>query len=536
MMQKIVPIRSILGFARTLWNDTDGIILPYVTVLLVVIVGVSVLALDGSRYVGLQTQLQQGADALALAGAAQLDGTTNAITNACSVINSGVVTNGTRFGSGSDPNVQVSTIKFIASLPASDSTQITSYLGDCTADTTASVQARYVEVTVQPVTMQTILPAGFFGGATNVSTAAYAVAGNNPVLCDFTPVFICNPFERTGMSAGDAVQTLQDADQNTAGQKQRLIALKNFDSNIAAEHAGQVGYVTPTTGAFPAGLCGPSAGGNNSTPGLGQVIALDAPPVCINSKGNTVNLQAINDATALAGWNTRFGLYTNGFGNCKSAYPPDINVRKGFLPQGQNNWCAANPDGSWPTGGTTDGSSSLPLDNGSTLSGGSCPSTFNGCVGNGQWNCQGYLTAVYGAGASSIKTSIEASTGGVCGNGTTTSTTISRYTVYNYEVNNASLLILHNPSSSCGTQGNPPCETGTPQCLGATGMANRRLITTAIVNCDLEANAVVTGASIPTAAFGKFFMALPTLIPNGTPYVEFVGLAHPTYNGVQLFR
>src|SRR5258707_6389456 len=39
---------------RAFWGDTDGIILPYVTVMLVVIVGVSVLALDGSRYMSLQ--------------------------------------------------------------------------------------------------------------------------------------------------------------------------------------------------------------------------------------------------------------------------------------------------------------------------------------------------------------------------------------------------------------------------------------------------------------------------------------------------
>src|SRR5438128_12099349 len=60
-------------FAKALWNDTSGIILPYVTVMLVVIVGLSVLALDGARLMSLQTQLQNGADALALAGAAELD-------------------------------------------------------------------------------------------------------------------------------------------------------------------------------------------------------------------------------------------------------------------------------------------------------------------------------------------------------------------------------------------------------------------------------------------------------------------------------
>jgi len=51
--------------ARAFWNDTSGVILPYVTVMLVVIVGLSVLALDGARLMSLQTQLQNGADACA---------------------------------------------------------------------------------------------------------------------------------------------------------------------------------------------------------------------------------------------------------------------------------------------------------------------------------------------------------------------------------------------------------------------------------------------------------------------------------------
>ena len=45
-----------------LWADTDGVILPYVTMMLVVIIGISVLALDGARCMYLQTQLQNGAE------------------------------------------------------------------------------------------------------------------------------------------------------------------------------------------------------------------------------------------------------------------------------------------------------------------------------------------------------------------------------------------------------------------------------------------------------------------------------------------
>src|SRR6266702_4967513 len=91
---------------KAFWGDTDGVILPYVTVMLVVIIGVSVLALDGSRYMSLQTQLQNGADALALAGAAELDRTPTAIERANKAINR-LITNSSLFGSESDRNVRV---------------------------------------------------------------------------------------------------------------------------------------------------------------------------------------------------------------------------------------------------------------------------------------------------------------------------------------------------------------------------------------------------------------------------------------------
>src|SRR6202011_5997317 len=88
---------------KAFWYDTHGVILPYVTIMLVVIVGVSVLALDGSRYMSLQTQLQNGADALALAGAAALDRTPTAIERATNAINI-LITNSPFLARGPDRN------------------------------------------------------------------------------------------------------------------------------------------------------------------------------------------------------------------------------------------------------------------------------------------------------------------------------------------------------------------------------------------------------------------------------------------------
>src|SRR5438309_10318614 len=104
---------------KAFWRDTDGVILPYVTVMLVVIVGLSVLALDGARLMSLQTQLQNGADALALAGAAELDRLPDAETRARTAIER-LLTNSTLFGSRARRTIAVSNVKFYSHLPAND--------------------------------------------------------------------------------------------------------------------------------------------------------------------------------------------------------------------------------------------------------------------------------------------------------------------------------------------------------------------------------------------------------------------------------
>src|SRR6266550_7955593 len=110
---------TLANLARCFCADTQGLILPYVTMMLIVIIGVSVLALDGARYMSLQTQLQNGADALALAGAAELDRLPDAETRARTAIER-LLTNSTLFGSGASRTIAVSNIKFYRRLPASD--------------------------------------------------------------------------------------------------------------------------------------------------------------------------------------------------------------------------------------------------------------------------------------------------------------------------------------------------------------------------------------------------------------------------------
>src|SRR5499425_98577 len=140
------PIDKLAQSAAALWADTRGVILPYVTILLVVIIGVAVLALDGARYMSLQTQLQNGADALALAGAAELDRLPDSQARAVNAINT-LFSNSTLFGAGADKRVQVGSIQFYSRLPDNDARPMSDAI-----PATDATNARFVAVTVRPVT------------------------------------------------------------------------------------------------------------------------------------------------------------------------------------------------------------------------------------------------------------------------------------------------------------------------------------------------------------------------------------------------
>src|SRR6516225_4736666 len=330
--------------ARAFWNDTSGVILPYVTVMLVVIVGLSVLALDGARLMSLQTQLQNGADALALAGAAELDRLPDAETRARTAIQR-LLTNSTSFGSGTNRTIAISKVQFYSRLPTSDASPMS-------AGTLATrpANARFVSVTVRPVTLPTILPAAFFGGANTITTFASAVAGFDQVVCGVTPIYVCNPYETAGMTYDQATEALQHAAANPTDQG-RLIRLRQYDGN-AAYAAANYGF-----------LSSPTLGSDDMS--LIDSIAVFRPAACFLQRG--VNFRPGLVRFVHEGFNVRFDIYEGAMSEKynDSNYSPAQNVRKGYvLPSGDENQnaCAARRGANWPIGGGPNGVTGFPLD------------------------------------------------------------------------------------------------------------------------------------------------------------------------------
>jgi Flp pilus assembly protein TadG len=388
--------------AKKIWRKEDGVVLPYVAITLIAIVGLAALAIDASRLMSVQSQLQNAADALALAGAAELDRRPDSINRAQSAID-GLIANPVT-GAGVRETAQVASVDFLQSLPPNDDQPITS--NNLTDDPTL---AAYVQVTVKPASMLTLFPLSLVSGRGAMTIGARAVAGYDQVLCNATPLYVCNPFEAPGMSYYQATQALVEADRNPASQH-RLIRLAGTQFGNGAYEAGTMGYIAADTGSLPNAGCGPGAGF-----GVPQALAASRVRACFRL--SAVDLLPSQDHLAMDGLNTRFDIYAHQFATCR-IYAPDVNVRKGFEAPGNVNWCDAEPVvPTWPIPSPI--GAPLSPDQNMIRGDGTFDTAVN--LGNGVWNCAAYWSAAHAVGAGKNAPPP----------GCTAAANISRYSVYN---------------------------------------------------------------------------------------------------------
>ena len=184
-----------------LGRDERGTILVQFTVCLIAILGFIGLALDGARVFLLHNDLQDLADAAALAGAASLDGTANALTNADAAA---------RSLSANDPTNKKPkwwNTSGVAILPGTQGVQFFDSLVNLGASpprpTNDPKSARYITVTtgawgVAPTFLVAV------GAVSNTSVQASAVAEAITANCKPQSMMLCNPYEPSdGSSTGD---------------------------------------------------------------------------------------------------------------------------------------------------------------------------------------------------------------------------------------------------------------------------------------------------------------------------------------------
>ena len=558
--------RALRHRLMSLWRrfnkDESGIALIYVTVALPVIIGFSLLAIDVGRLSTLQSTLQHGADALALAGAGELDRRPDAITRANRAVTSLVTTNTGLFTSsaatvtGSD----IGTPCYLAKLPPSDATVIPNASFPClpvanaTQIAASSPVARFIQVAVTPKNFTTIFPVGFANTVTTTSTAK-AVAGFDAAVCNFTPLFMCNPLEPANNSDLTADFGLSAMASSYTTRRKVIRFLGFTGGNNVTAVPGQFGFLNVS---------------GNGASALENAIASIKPDECYIA--NTLNPKTGSMTTVAKAFNLRFDDYPPGNGaySPSDTYPPGINVRKGYVTPttgNVNNRACNAATGTTSTNLNNTKVMGFPVD--SCFKTSTCSSGGgNANIGNGDWGWNPDLSTTTNATAfrsasgkigywdlnflgiapnppqsTTLPTSPD-------GNAYTNANPPSRYDLYRYEISSN----LYKRYSVTGTvvSGANSMENGLPNCSASkspavvgvdtsTGSVDRRIIYGAIMNC--KANNLQPGGNgtYYSLAFAKFFMIRPVGSDNYL-YTELVDLVYPgdgtgvARDRVQLYR
>ncbi len=498
--------RGALAFLR----DSEGATAVYVALVIAVLMGFVGLAVDFGRFYTTNSQAQAAADAAAIAAASQLDGKSSSITRATlAAQGTPLVNNSQNFAEG-DATVQIVQLRFLHSLPSSDTDPITdAYV------TTVPESARFVEVTTETLTQNNIfLPAV---GAASGTTAAVAVAGYKSMVCRYPPLMMCNPYE-TATDKGFPIELLRG----------KTLLAKTKEGGTEAWAPGDMGLLDPPTYDW-------DTGSNTGAKKVAEEIAKTTPDQCFDSpvEIRPGQVDAMRNAV-----NVRFDIWKNPFfGSGKARkndnYRPALNVTKGMIvekvttvdpitgvsstvcnqeyppapPPGEDPQAMAlPPDDCFGTGGDF----TNPVD---------CVGSVRpDRIGDGNWDRETYWRVNHGA-------PLPASM-----------TTASRYTTYREEIDNNII-----PNMPGGENGNPMCFEGT---YPIPADPDRRVLYLAVINCIEEGP--LTGSSNPDVAvksFAKMFLIRP--IPGGSDtsiWLEFIDEVKPgnedgvLHDMVQLYR
>jgi Flp pilus assembly protein TadG len=499
-------------------NDQSGIALIYVTVALPVLVGFSLLAIDVGRLSSLQSSLQHGADALALAGAGELDRRPDAIVRANRAIADLVTTNTSMFGTSvvTIDESQVS-VRYLATIPGhgeggTDADPITAAALNVNVASDNQL-ARFAEVTVTPQNFNTVFPVTFLGGASNTAqSSTSAVAGFDAAVCDFTPMFICNPYEATSNTdVMDSTELMRHFDRvNYPDRIGRLINMKQTGGNSAQYFPGNFGFLTPQ---------GATNAGANV---LREQVGMANPPACFVANG--VELRTGNIESIRFGFNTRFDMY-DGPMNSKRNDPqfrPAQNVRKGMANDkngGPGSACNPEAGNTVLHAGFGDNmrDTCFGLDN--------CPN-MGGRMGDGVWNKTQYWSEAHNG--ASLPSELSGQY-------------VSRYDVYKYELEDINLRVKNdsNGSPDGGEVGYPACYNGDATTI--TNTPDRRIFHGAVLNCRaLDTSSTygpIQGGNsppLPVVAFVRYFLTeavggdkTDTSQADGDVWAEMVGIDMP---------
>lgn len=455
-------------FIKSFAKNTSGSVAIWAAFSTPVLIGGAALSVDASRLYNMDNDLQSASDALARAGAAELDQRSDSLQRAKRAVQN-LVSNDQKFAKRGKGKVEIDTIRFLKSIPSNDYDVIKA--SDVTYNPS---EAKYVEIKVKPEDVGTLFPTSLVKKMTDVTLSAKSVAGFDQGVCGSAPIFICNPQEGKEKDIYTAMEG--------PNFRRKLIQFKTPGRNKSQYGPGNFGYLDPK-------------GGNAGAADMREALGKDITNFCM-SKSKGVTLRPGNIASAAHGFNTRFDIYEGSFKSKKNDpdYAPAANVVKGYA---GNKACSTSPN-----------SDALGMPRDSCFETSSCTES-DGRIGTGDWDFVEYMKINHNF-ISNI--TIAGTTYRINYNKhtVTPATPPSRYDLYRWEIDKNYV-----PGKiTYGTTNTP--EEGIPQCHTygpSTTVDDRRIIHAAVLNCGMieESGESMNGRTdpLPVETFVKVFLTEP---------------------------
>lgn len=469
----------------------NGLVIVMLVLVIVVLLGIAAMALDLGRLYVLKSEMQNAADAAALAAAAELNAKDDAIERATAAAKE-IVAHNSHFSKikellGNDVDIDIT---FYCSIGGTQDANATCPGAQDPDDTNKILlaspsdddQAHYVKITLDPnrgdendqhygIDLYFLPVLSIFGIDTEKTavTSATALAGRHFYFCNYPPVMMCDPFEHSGgfrshVGVGDE------------------ILLKLQGGPNAKWAPGAFGFLDLPEGKPP--VFNPAGGASQLAPKLANEGNVGCtPPMIMPETGQM--------ATPMqSAMNTRFDEYGHppfNYADAYKDYPPAKNITSYGDPDYQAehdvgcplpaNYCQDNPGQPvcWRD-------SALRCPGGVTK------------IGDADWERQGYWTAKHGTAPAPA-----------------TLSSMSRYDVFQYETSNG--MIADEPAELTHR---------------SVASNDRRVLFVAVLSCDalgVQPNQVFPVVE-PNDGFAKLFLTERVGEPPNTNFfVEFMGWA-----------
>ncbi|MFD1341181.1 TadE/TadG family type IV pilus assembly protein [Litorisediminicola beolgyonensis] len=316
-------------------RDENGFVMILSLLMIPVFLAFGLLIVDLGRSYNVHGDLQAATDAMALAGARELDGGTDSVDRAraamANVVNSATMVDATPRELNYDVSNTELIVHFLDEIPLQDTTPIDSAwiaAHEVPRSGVAQNAARYAYVAAVPTTLTTIFPLYSTLTRSSVTVAAVSVAKTVFAACEITPLYICNPFEGDVSGSPRLVDRFYDGDLH--GRIFRLHPRGN-----STHGPGSFGFLALGSGAAD----------------LNDIFAGMRNESCYGSESVDVEVKPGANTSLRQGINAKFDMYdaeySDGIGSNKGTnfnVRVAENTRKGIIPDASVNGNNVNFD------------------------------------------------------------------------------------------------------------------------------------------------------------------------------------------------